>query len=463
MISRVEVEVKDSKSGLGAQYTSGIHGKIGISPVGGKELVTVKNTMDTDRIKELLGESPLADACIDSVDGGAQTVYCLPVAASAGGEVSEVSHTGEGKGTVTVSGTSNNSYDIVIRIVEGGATNRGTFEVSMDGGASFGEEETIPLSGEYELADTGLKLTFADGGGSFETGDTYGFHVSAPAASNEAILAALDTIYKSHVDIEFLHIVGTTDPALWAALEVKAQEMEDAAGRPLVIICEQREASADEDAAAYFQAIKEDCRGAARHVAVVQTWARIQRMDGRVVDTNIAGYVCGMIARGKESSSIAFVRDYAISEDKVLKLLPEGIEELYEELDAARYIALRRYPGKDAWYVAAANTCAPENSDFASIENVRVMYRLVREVYKRAVEWQNADFDAADIETETAKVQADINIPIDAALEDKVISSGEAVILDPEALLTESKIPVRITYQPRAYARTISLTFMAGR
>lgn len=462
MISRVEVEVKDSKSGLGAQYTSGVHGKIGISPVGSKELVTVKNTMDTDAIKELLGESPLADACIDSVDGGAQTVYCLPVAASEGGEISNVSHTGEGKGTVTVSGMPNNSFDIVVRIVEGGATNSGTFEASTDGGANFGEEETIPLSGEYELADTGLKLTFADGGGSFEAGDTYRFCVSAPAASNEAILTALDAIYKSHVDIEFVHIVGTTDPALWAALEVKAQEMEDAAGRPLVIICEQREAADDEDAAAYFQAIKDDCRGAARHVAVVQTWARIQRMDGRVVDTNIAGYICGMVARAKESTSIAYVRDFPISEGKVLKLLPEGIEELYEELDAARYIALRRYPGKDAWYVAAANTCAPEGSDFASIENTRVMYRLVREVYKRAVEWQNADFDAADIETEVEPVQADINIPVEAALSDKIITSGEAVILDPESLLTDEKIPVRVSYTPRAYARVISLTFMAG-
>lgn len=462
MISRVEVEVKDSKSGIGAQYVSGIHGKIGVSSVEAKGLIVVKNTMDTDQIKALLGNSPLADACIDSIDAGAQTIYCIPVAATAGGTPSEVIHTGTGKGTVEVSGTSNNSCDVVIQIMEGGGTNSGTFRVSLDGGVSFGEEDTIPLSGSYKLNDTGLELTFSDEGGSFAMGDVYTFQVSAPTSSNEAILSAVDTFYKSHADIEYLHIVGTTSAAFWTAIEAKAQEMEETTGRPLIFICEQRGAAADEDAEGYVEAIKGDCKGAGRHVTVVPTWARLQRMDGRVQDVNIAGYICGLIAQAKESTSIAYVRDFPISENKILKLLPEGIEEFYEELDVARYTALRRYPGKDAWYVAAANTCAKADSDFAEIENARVMYRLVRNVYKRAVEWQNADFDAGNIETEVAKVQADINIPVDAALEDQIISSGEAVILDAESLLTDEKIPVRVSYTPRAYARVISLTFMAG-
>lgn len=463
MISRVEVEVKDSSSGVSTQYISGIQGKIGVSPESGKGLIVVKNTMDTDQIKGLLGRSPLADACMDSLDGGAQTVYCLPVAAASGGSASEVVHTGAGKGTVTVSGQASNGYDVVLRIVEPGAMNSGTFQLSLDGGGSFGDEVTIPLSGKYTLEGTGLELTFADGGGQFESGDTYTCSVSAPGASNEAILKAVDTFYKSHADIEVLHIVGTTDAALWAALEAKAQEMEDAAGRPILIVCEQRPAAKEETAADYVAAIKGDCKGAGRHVAVVQTWVQIRRMDGRITEANLAGYICGMISRAKESESIAYVRDYAISEDKVLQVMPEGIEELYEELDAARYIALRRYPGKDAWYVAAANTCAAEDSDFSTVESARVMYRLVREVYKRAVEWQNADFNAADIETETAPVQADINIPLEAAVSDEIITGGEAVILDPESLLTQEKIPVRVSYRQRAYARVISLTFMAGK
>lgn len=462
MISRVEVEVKDGGSGIGEQRISGVHAKVGISSKV-TDPVEIRNTMDTDQIRELLGQSPLADACMDSIDGGAQQMYCYPVTATTGGKPSEVTHNGTGKVTVTVSGTGINAYDVIVRIVDGGATNEATFTTSTDGGNSVSEEMTVPLAGTYEIPDTGLTLTFeAASENKFVAGDTYAFTVAAPTTSNESILSAVERVYKSHANIEAVHIVGTTNKDLWASLEALAQAQETDAGRPLLIVCEQRAAGKDEAAADYVEAIEADCKSAGRHVAVVQTWARFKGMDGRVRVTNMAAYIMGMIAQAKESTSIAYVRDFAISESKVLELVPNGIEDMYEELDAARYIALRRYPGRDAWYLASSNTCAPESSDFATIEHARVMYRLVREVYKRATEWLKADFDASEIETEAAPVQADLNIPVEDAIKDQIISSGQAVLLDPESLLTAQKIPVRVSYKPRAYANVVSLTFMAG-
>lgn len=462
MISRVEVEVKDGGAGIGEQRISGIHAKVGISSKV-TEPVEIRNTMDTDQIRAILGQCPLADACMDSIVGGAQQMYCYPVTATTGGKPSEVTHNGTGKGTVTVSGTGINAFDMVVQIVDGGATNEATFTVSTDGGNSISEEMTVPLAGTYEIPDTGLTLTFAAASeNKFVAGDTYTFVVAAPTTTNEAILAAVERVYKSNANIEAVHIVGTTNKDLWASLEALAQAQETDAGRPLLIVCEQRAAGKDEAVADYVEAIEADCKTAGRHVAVVQTWARLKGMDGRMRVTNMAAYIMGMIAQAKESTSIAYVRDFPISESKVLEILPAGIEDMYEELDAARYIALRRYPGRDAWYVAGSNTCAPETSDFATIEHARVMYRLVREVYKRATEWLKADFDASEIETEAAPVQADLNIPIEDAIKDQIISSGQAVLLDPESLLTAQKIPVRVSYKPRAYANVVSLTFMAG-
>ncbi len=462
MISRVEVEVKDDGSGIGKQLISGVHAKIGISSKV-TDPIEIRNTMDTDKIRKLLGKSPLADACIDSIDGGAQQMYCYPVAATTGGKPSEVTHNGTGKGTITVSGTGNNAYDVVVQIVDGGVTNEATFTISTDGGSSASGEMTVPLAGTYEIPDTGLTLTFtAESENRFVSGDTYAFSVAAPTTSNEAILAAAERVYKSHEDIEAVHIVGTTNKDLWASLEALAQAQETHAGRPLLIVCEQRTAGKDETAEDYVEAIEADCKSAGHHVAVVQTWARLKGMDGRVRITNVAAYIMGMIAQAKESTSIAYVRDFAISESKVIELLPAGIEDMYEELDAARYIALCRYPSRNAWYIASSNTCAPESSDFATIEHVRVMYRLVREVYKRATEWLKADFDALEIETAAAPVQADLNIPVEDAIKDQIISSGQVVLLDAESLLTAQKIPVRVSYKPRAYANVVSLTFIAG-
>lgn len=464
MISRVTSDIKDTKSGVGEQHISGIHGKIGVSPVVSDLPIRIRNTMDADEIRALLGNSPLADACMDSIDGGAETIYCLPIAASAEGKVEASADNDAKTAKITASGTPCNGCTVLVEIMETGAVNLGTFRASCDGGVNYTEEMTIPLAGEYTLADIGVKLTFAsDEGTTFQASDVYTFECTAPTASNEAILNAAEIFYKSKVDVEFLHVVGTSNTALWAALETMAKAEEDSQGRPILMICEQRLASNGETAAEYVEAIKSDCKSADRHVGVVQSNGIFTRIDGRTQHINLAGFICGMISRAKESTSIAYVRDFEISESRLERLLPEGIEEHLEALDEARYITVRRYAGKDAWYVTSANTCADADSDFAMIENARVMYRLVREVNKRAIEWLNADFDASNIETELVPVQADLNIPVDDALADQIISAGEVTILDSTSILEKDVLPVRIMYTSRAYARNITLTFMAKR
>jgi len=116
----------------------------------------------------------------------------------------------------------------------------------------------------------------------FAAGDTYAFTVAAPTTSNEAILSAMERVYKSHANIEAVHIVGTTNKDLWASLEAMAQTQETNAGRPLLIVCEQRSAGNDEAVTDYMEAIETDCKSAGRHVAVVQTWARFKGMDGHM-------------------------------------------------------------------------------------------------------------------------------------------------------------------------------------
>lgn len=60
----------------------GIHFKIGVSPVVSDAPIVITGSMNAKKIKEKLGLSPLADACMDSVENGSSMIYCLPVAAS---------------------------------------------------------------------------------------------------------------------------------------------------------------------------------------------------------------------------------------------------------------------------------------------------------------------------------------------------------------------------------------------
>ena len=59
--------------------------------------------MDAKKIKEKVGNTPLADACIDSVENGAATIYCIPVKATTDGTIGEVKAVKTGEGTLEVS------------------------------------------------------------------------------------------------------------------------------------------------------------------------------------------------------------------------------------------------------------------------------------------------------------------------------------------------------------------------
>ena len=80
-----------------------------------------------------MGLSPLADAVMDAVQGGAARVFCIPVAASTAGTIGEVTKTGDGGGSVTVQGSPNNAYALTVRFTAQGGLNTAAFVYSIDG------------------------------------------------------------------------------------------------------------------------------------------------------------------------------------------------------------------------------------------------------------------------------------------------------------------------------------------
>lgn len=463
MLAKVELNMHDSNGGLGSGSGTGIFGKVGVSPVDGTSPIVITGNMDASAIREKLGNSPLADACIDSVENGAATIYALPVKASTNGELSEASHEGTGKGTVTASGNPTNDFTLIVQIETSGLTNAATCVISENGGQTWGEEQTIPLSGTITVPNTGITLNFAaSDGNKFQAGDTYTFEATAPSANNGDILNAVKKFRSSMTSVELIHVVGVTTTALWGSLESLGSSMETQSGKPLFFVCEQRNAKESENAAAYAEAIAPEAKSVkGRHVCVVSQWARYIRMDGREQDINMAGVITGSLAALRESTSLAYTGTDGVNyaEGKIVKLLPEGIEDYVEQLDAARYLFLRKYEGLEGYYVAAANMTAPASSDYANVEDCRVMYRLGREVYKRALLHQNEDFDQDAAETYYAQVQEDLNVPIDIAKDtDHIISDGRVTILaDLVNDGKDKKLPIRIQCKPRAYSRELTL------
>jgi hypothetical protein len=114
-----------------------------------------------------------------------QDCLFLATAASTAGSNSEVtkSAVGSSVGTITVSGTANDSYRVLVEITTTGAVGTGRFRYALDRDhtniAAEGWTGTIliPSGGTYVIPNTGLTLTFVPGTGSvyFEAGDLHRF------------------------------------------------------------------------------------------------------------------------------------------------------------------------------------------------------------------------------------------------------------------------------------------------
>lgn len=466
MYSEIDVKVEDGNLGRGSGGAGRAQVKIGVSSSTSSVPVLITNTMSPDEIKEKLGYSPLADACIDATENGLKTIYAIPVAADVEGSISKVTHTGNGKGTVGVTGSPNNAYDIVISIVTSGNTNDGTFRYSIDGGNNFSDELTIPLTGKYDISGTGLTLEFTDadaeaGEESFAENDAYAFNTTAPTMSNAGALEAVEKLADFNKTIEVCHIVGVSGKALWAALQSEAKDFLNLYKKPLIFLCEGRACREDESLDEYMAAMELERKGiSSLYVCVSLTYAVYQRKDLRVQVVNMAGVISGLIGSAKESLSIGCVEEFPVSCAKLQKMVPEGIEAYSEQFDAIGYTMFRQYTGRDDFYVANANVMAPAGSDFPYVESVRVLNRIVREIAKQASDKIQAEVDPENLDGSVAKIEAHLNIAMEECERDKIISSGEAVI-DTENLniLADETMDVRVVWVPMGTVRRFNLTF----
>lgn len=464
MLRDVNAVLEDGKLGVPGATGTGTHVKIGISDITVSVPLLITGRMKPKKIKEKLGLSPLADAAIDAVENGADKIYCIPVAATTEGTISEVNHTGTGEGTVSITGKPGNSFDVIIKITSDGGLNEAAFMVSTTGGYSYEEETTIPVNGEYVVADTGLKLKFAipaEGAGKFKAGDIYQFSTTAPTVANDKILEAVGKLYNFNIAYEFIHIVGTSGKALWASLAQVAKEFMTDYKKPIFFLCESRYKNADETIDEYAQSLVDEANGInSYYIQVCAAYSKYTRMDGRTQIINNAGIVSGLYGLAKESTSIGKTSEYAISSAKMETLVPEGIEDFISALDDAKYLTFRNYVGLSGYYVNNARMMCPDGSDYRYAELIRVANRLIRDVSTAAFENLQIDIDAENPETDLAQLVEDLSTPVERMVEEKNISSG-AVSINTEGLniLADEQVNVEITFVPRGYVREINLNF----
>lgn len=470
MLRDVRHNISDGLLGFATATGDGLHIKIGVSPIVSDKPITVLGSMGADKIKSVLGLSPLADAVMDSVQGGAARIYCIPVAATTAGTVGTVKHEGTGGGTMTVSGSPTNAFAVIVKITAQGTLNTAAFTVSIDGGYSYSDEITVPVTGEYAVTGTGLTIKFIEASdeeqkaSSFIIGDTYSFSTTAPTMTNNDVLNAIDKIKTFNQEFEFVHIVGGSTLPLWQAVSEAQQELMKVYHKPAFFLFEAAYPTPDEDGDLYdwaFQMEADRKKIKNTDIQVCAAWGRLVKLDGTTQIVNLAGLAAGRYAMTKVSVSIGKTRDEAglgFSKTKLLELLPAEYDNtIIEMLDVAGYLTFREYDGLDDIFVYHTKMMCPDGSDYRYAEDVRVRNKIIRETRKEGLQLKNDDIDLEDIQGELDARAKFISTPLDRMVDDEEISSYETTVDEScyATFLEDETLSVIIRYLSRGYIREV--------
>ena len=489
MLRDVKHHVTDKNLGFATATGDGKHLKIGVSPVVSDTPIIITGAMDAAQIKSRLGLSPLADAVMDSVQFGANRIYCLPVSATTAGSLGSVSKTGDGSGNVSVDGSPTNAFSVMVKITAQGGLNTAAFAVSIDGGSNYTDEITVPVTGEYELEGTGLKLTFAEAAdedqkpSSFIVNDTYSFTTTAPTMTNGDVLKAITKLQSFAEEYEFVHIVGESDLPLWQAVGEAQTELFETYHKPMFFVMEPKfpvpsaggtpgiGASTDEgdltDWALEMEAKAKKVRN--YNIQAVAAWGRLVKMDGSTKIVNLAGLVSGLYARSSVQTSIGKTREEAgfnIRKTKLEALLPAKMDNsIIEILDLAGYLTFREYDGKDDYFVYHTNMLSPDGSDYRYAEDVRVLNKIIRETRKKGLDLMNDDIDMEDIQGELETRCKFLHEPLQRMIDAKEISAAEITLMDghEETFIEDETMRTKVRYLSRGYIREVYINIARRR
>ncbi|MTI82742.1 MAG: DUF2586 family protein [Firmicutes bacterium] len=457
----VDVNILDGGLGVLPPSASGLQAKVGVCSAGTVNGIT--SITDPEQIVDKLGTGPLVNALFDSFAGGARIVYAVRAEGDIAGTLGEVSSVKTGQGDMTVSGAPLDAYSAVVEIMDGGALNEATFRYSLDGEDTWSKKITVPELGPYEISGTGITLTFSefetDPADSFAAGDKYTFSSVAPQASVVNVNAAVDSLLSSSYLYEFIHIVGESDAAMWAAADVKAVEAEGNYCY-LHMLCEARGPDDGEDADAWTQALLDEIANfASTRVSICAARGEILDMNtGRQVDRNSAGLYAGRVSSTNVQESPGKVRLGPVS--GMLALKPDGLNDGHIlALDQAGFITFRQYRGLSGFYITNGRIAAESVSDYQYVEVRRPMDKACMLVRNAALMSEHGEIDPTNLSQSIKPLEADLTQPLDimASPANGEIARGRVVIPLDQDILATSTIRSKIRIVPMAIMRWIEL------
>lgn len=133
-------------------------------------------------------------------------------------------------GTVAVSGSPNDAYQVSVLMTQAGGLGTAAFTVSLgnaQGLPLYSGTFLVPVGGTFVIPDTGLTLTFAS---TFDEGDLFTFTTTAPVSSLSDVVSALTYFLARPEQASLIQIAGEIPvlniPAWVAAMQSIGNQLE---------------------------------------------------------------------------------------------------------------------------------------------------------------------------------------------------------------------------------------------
>ena len=321
-----------------------------------------------------------------------------------------VYHEGTGP-DITPSGDVSASAQVVLKMLSDGLPNIATYSLSLDGGDTFGTEQTVPLSGSIPVGSTGVTIGVSPST-PMKNGDKYFFDLYAPEPTITDVMTKIDSVLDIY-DVEFVYVVGPSDSVGWAAMGAKADELWNK-HRPTFFLAESRLPNAGEDLNDWVTAmIAERQSYTHRFVLVCTPFGEVSSASGTRQKRNFGGLLAGKILSIAVNTAIGKVALGAISQAS----LPNAYSEAHQQqLESAGLITAKRYSGLNGVYWGDDRTLADVTSDYQFLVVLRTTFKAIR--IARIAALKHVFSEAGDPEAEGGASGVDaLKAEIEVALE----------------------------------------------
>lgn len=416
---------------------------------------------DTD-IPDELGDGPAVELAMAIARESGQRVLVVPCATTVAGSMTAVTETPAGPGpAVTVTGTPNDHFDAVCKIVKAGPRGTAKFRVSLDDGASFGP--TLLTAATSLIPKTGITLNFATGT-DYVLDTEYTFTSTEPTPAPADVSAAVTVLLASGQKASGV-VVAQFDPAAADTLAMATQLKTDMTSaltskRYVRAICCADPSETDADIVTAFASLDAE--------RVVLTCGDAFISGGNVKGSfrRPAGWAAAIkYAKNRFSSDLGNGADGPLS--YVNDYTRDEFVETVKLRDDARATVIETRPGSTGLFFARGLTLADPSSVFQDLNICRVIDEACRVAQPLLNEEVNNDpalkSDGTIADDEAERIEARIGDALETALLKtadgvKHVSAVSVLVDRANVIATTEDLRITITVQKKGQNKTVSAT-----